>query len=138
MTPHEHIIPGEEASFVVHRTRRKMGVLQVHFTGELSEVLALKRAVPEFHDVTSLKLAKIVRAGLLDLGPYVVEDARERVRGLEREGLRYVLTSFVQEGGLLVDERGPVVHLIEDAKENRRVIEDAIRRCVRVVEREIG
>ena len=138
MSRREHILPGEEGSFVVHRTRRKMGSLRVHFTGEAREVLSLKRAIPEFHDTSSVKLADLARSQLVELGPYGAREAEERAARLEKEGLRVSLMSFVQEGNLLVDKRGPVAHLIEDASENRRIIEDAIRRGIRVIEDEVA
>jgi len=115
-----------------------MGSLQVHFTGEPREVLGLKRAIPEFRDVSSVKLADLVRSQSVDLGPYSARDAEERAARLKDEGLRVSITSFVQQSDLLVDERGPVAHLIEDESESRRTIEDAIRRGVRVIEDEVA
>ena len=138
MSRHEYILPGEEASFVVHRTRRKMGSLRVHFTSEGREVLGLKRAIPELHDVSIVELADRIRSLSMDLGPYGASEADERAARLQREGLRVSLTNFVEQDDLLVDERGPVAHLIEDESENRRIIEDAVRRGVRIVEHDVA
>jgi hypothetical protein len=134
MLTHEYIPQGEETAFVVYRRRRKMGLLHLSFKGDPREVLALKRSIPEFRNVSIVELAQLVRSRVLELGPYRAQDAVERAASLEREGLHVLFKNFVEEGDLLVDERGPVAHLIENESKKRRVIEDAIRRGVRIVE----
>jgi hypothetical protein len=114
--------------------RSRMALLTVCFTGYPREALALKRALPEFANVSSVTLAAKVSARSLELGPYNAREAAEKAACLEREGLLVAVNAFVRDGYSLVDERGPSIWLIEDPVENRRVIADAIRRGVRVVE----
>lgn len=130
---YEFIPFGEEAFFVIsHRESRV--TISVRFTGNLREVLVLKQSVPEFCDISTAKLLNLCRAGTVDFGPLGWREARKIISNLKMVGLDPVLSVNVTEGGLLVDERGPHVFLIEDMNKYREVVEDAIRRGVRIVE----
>jgi hypothetical protein len=135
MPSYKIIPPGDEWEFAIYRTHYRMASLLVHLNVRPRDVLALKRAVPEFSDISIFKLGEVTQSGTYEFVPFGEQEAARRLAPLKQQGLCVTFTPFIMESDLLMNEHRQIIHLIEDfAKDRNLIFEQAIQRGVRVVE----
>src|SRR3954466_15451424 len=97
---HYTVPEGEEPEFAVYRTMRQLGKVVVSFAeGRMKpgEILTLKKAVPEYSDISIVELRGKLTADCVVLGPFSAHEAEYRADRYQQYGLNAKAVTWIQE-----------------------------------------